>query len=280
MRKMPLNKHGYYEIRLESIGGLGANLCGKLLGELGALKLSFNASNFSDYGSEKRGSPVKAYIRFCAPEKPIRINSPVKEPQLLCIFHEGLLGRQPVLEGISKNTKIVLNTALSPEEACERWAFSPARLYCVDALGIAAEYHSRINMILLGAMAKASGFIPRSAVEELCRENIGQKYPDLIQENLAGIKQGWKALSAPYRAPAHAAPAVENQFTWGWDNAPKGGINPRPGSCVSNDLSPQGRAIFLYFCLKNVFTAGSAIPPAPIWFFSLNPATTTGKNAC
>ena len=25
----------YYEIRLESIGGLGANLCGKMLGELG-----------------------------------------------------------------------------------------------------------------------------------------------------------------------------------------------------------------------------------------------------
>ena len=26
----------YYEIRLESIGGLGANLCGKMLGEMGA----------------------------------------------------------------------------------------------------------------------------------------------------------------------------------------------------------------------------------------------------
>ena len=29
-------KKGIYEIRLESVGGLGANLCGKLLGELGA----------------------------------------------------------------------------------------------------------------------------------------------------------------------------------------------------------------------------------------------------
>ena len=31
------NEYGYFEIRLESIGGLGANLCGKMLGELGAL---------------------------------------------------------------------------------------------------------------------------------------------------------------------------------------------------------------------------------------------------
>lgn len=33
------NENGYYEMRLESIGGLGANLCGKLLGELGAAYL-------------------------------------------------------------------------------------------------------------------------------------------------------------------------------------------------------------------------------------------------
>ena len=31
------NEEGCYEIRLESIGGLGANLCGKLLGELGGV---------------------------------------------------------------------------------------------------------------------------------------------------------------------------------------------------------------------------------------------------
>ena len=54
------NEYGYFEIRLESIGGLGANLCGKMLGELGALYLSLNSLSFSSYGSEKRGSPVKS----------------------------------------------------------------------------------------------------------------------------------------------------------------------------------------------------------------------------
>ena len=60
---LPLtNENGYYEIRLESIGGLGANLCGKMLGELGAIYMNLNAASFSSYGSEKRGSPVKACI--------------------------------------------------------------------------------------------------------------------------------------------------------------------------------------------------------------------------
>ena len=56
MNKIKLNKineEGYYEIRLESVGGLGANLCGKLLGELGAVYLGLNAASFSSYGSEK-----------------------------------------------------------------------------------------------------------------------------------------------------------------------------------------------------------------------------------
>ena len=61
-----VNELGYYEMRLESIGGLGANLCGKLLGELGAVQLGLNAASFSSYGSEKRGSPVKAFIRYSA----------------------------------------------------------------------------------------------------------------------------------------------------------------------------------------------------------------------
>ena len=54
----------YYEIRLESIGGLGANLCGKMLGELGVKYLGLNSSSFSSYGSEKTGTPVKAFIRY------------------------------------------------------------------------------------------------------------------------------------------------------------------------------------------------------------------------
>ena len=48
-----LNENGYYEIRLESIGGLGANLCGKMLGELGAVYMGLNSASFSSYGSEK-----------------------------------------------------------------------------------------------------------------------------------------------------------------------------------------------------------------------------------
>ena len=61
------NDLGFFEIRLESIGGLGANLAGKLLSEAGVVGNGLNGLGFSSYGSEKKGSPVKGHIRFCDP---------------------------------------------------------------------------------------------------------------------------------------------------------------------------------------------------------------------
>ena len=193
------NEYGYFEIRLESIGGLGANLCGKMLGELGALYLSLNSLSFSSYGSEKRGSPVKSYIRWSPASHPLRINSPVLQPHVLGIFHEGLIGTYPVLDGISADTKIVLNTPLSCDETAEKYNIPTGTLYCLDALSIAMESRSRINMVMLGAIARACPFIPMDSIETLCKNTIGKKYPALIGANLQGLKMGYEKTAEKTR---------------------------------------------------------------------------------
>ena len=131
------NENGSYEIRLESIGGLGANLCGKMLGELGALSLSLNSLSFSSYGSEKRGSPVKAYVRWCADDRPLRVNSPVTRPHLLGIFHEGLIGTYPVLDGVTVDTKSVLfpsENSIVWMPSHLRWKVIPASTWSCSVL--------------------------------------------------------------------------------------------------------------------------------------------------
>ena len=102
----------YYEVRLESIGGLGANLCGKMLGELGVKYLDLNSSSFSSYGSEKTGTPVKGFIRYCNKEKEIRVHSPVVEPDLLVVFHQALLKDKSVWKGCGRETAVII--ALEP----------------------------------------------------------------------------------------------------------------------------------------------------------------------
>ena len=306
---LPLtNENGYFEIRLESIGGLGANLCGKMLGELGALHLSLNASSFSSYGSEKRGSPVKAFVRWCDESRQIRINSPVITPHILCIFHEGLLGKHPVLTGVTEDTKIILNTALSPKEARDKWNITEGTLFCIDALKIAMESHSRINMVLLGAITKASGFIPLDAVKKLCKDTVGQKYPSLIASNLEGVEKGFALLSeasplssgqssdgsaSVLQSPnatgtttgqdPRQALSDHQKFTWGYDNAPLGGINPRAGSSVSNDLSPSREGYIPLFLQDKCINCGLCDSTCPDMVFQFKPAsevdTETGKPA-
>lgn len=273
------NENGYFEIRLESIGGLGANLCGKMLGELGALSLDLNSLSFSSYGSEKRGSPVKAYIRWCSSEKPVRVNSPVTHPHILGIFHEGLIGAHPVLDGVSVDTKIILNTPLSADEAAEKYHITMGELYCLDALSIAMESHSRINMVMLGAIAKASGFIPPDATEQLCRDTIGKKYPALIEANLNGVRLGYDRLTkASDERNIEPLPTGNTErFVWGYDNAPIGGVNPRIGSTVSNDLSPSREGYIPLFIQEKCINCGLCDSACPDMVFQFAPGVYKDK---
>lgn len=318
--KLPITNHkDCFEIRLESIGGLGANLCGKMLGELGALYLKLNASNFSSYGSEKRGSPVKAFIRWCPPEKELRITTPVEKPDILAIFHEALLGKCPVLDGVTSTSKIILNTALSPDDAAKKYHLSTGCLYCFDALTLAMESKSRINMVMLGAVARLAGEVPFSLLEELCRATVGKKYPAMIDANLQGLKLGYEQVVAncldlsTASGASHGKTAIEtskqaasestcttphpkdfdakastslhnasapqhfNQYVWGYRNAPIGGVNPRIGSTVSNDLTPSREGYIPLFIQEKCINCGLCDSTCPDMVFQFKPGIYKGK---
>lgn len=297
---LPLTKEsGYFEMRLESIGGLGANLCGKMLGELGALYLKLNSSNFSSYGSEKRGSPVKAHIRWCAPDKFMRLCSPVVKPNILGIFHEALLNNYPLLSDSTEHTCIVLNTSLSREEAAERYQISCGKLFCVPALDIAMAEKSRINMVMLGAIVGVLGFVPIEMAEELCTNTIGKKYPQLIEANLNGLRRGYEHIkeqrplmcckeSADNPDTAqhsdsetsiknHSSKNTSQSYTWGYKTAPIGGINPRIGSTVSNDLSASREGYIPLFIQERCINCGLCDSTCPDFVFQFMPGVYKDK---
>lgn len=276
------NRYGYYEIRLESIGGLGANLCGKMLGELGAVYLGLNASAFSSYGSEKRGSPVKAYIRWCEDGHELRVNSPVEEPHLLGLFHEALAGKLPVAAGVSAQTKVVVNTALSPAAMRDRLRLCAGTLHCVDAQRIAMESQTRVNMVMLGAMARAAGFIPLEAVQSLARDTIGKKYPALLEANLDGVQRGWQEANVQAFSEDgkyEPVPYAEPKNRWGYENAPVGGINPHIGSTVTNDLSASREGWVPLFLQEKCINCGLCDTTCPDMVFQFAPGEYKGRPA-
>ena len=280
VRLPQVNESGCYEIRLESIGGLGANLCGKLLGELGAAYLGLNAAAFSSYGSEKRGSPVKAYVRLSMPEQEILHNSPVERPHLLVLFHEALSNTLPVTAGVEQHCTLVVNTDASPEATRERLRLHAGTVCCVDALALALQSKSRVNMVILGAVAKASGFIPLEAVKELVADTLGKKYPAALEHNLAGLELGFQETKSQHFSPDglyEAVPYREARSQWGYENAPLGGANPHFGSTVSNDLSPSREGYIPLFLLEKCIHCGLCDTTCPDMVFQFLPGRHQGR---
>lgn len=182
----------YYGIRLESIGGLGANLCGKMVGELAVRYLNLNSAGFSSYGSEKTGTPVKGYIRFGPSDKEIRVHSPVVNPDLLVIFHQALMCDQSVWKGCSGRTTVIIALDQGQEErAMQNLPENIGGCYVINARRIAMETKSRINVVMLGAMASVMGFVKLADVRQICRDNLGRKYPAALEGNLKGLEQGY-----------------------------------------------------------------------------------------
>lgn len=277
-----VNEFGYYEIRLESIGGLGANLCGKLLGELGGIYLGLNSASFSSYGSEKRGSPVKAFIRWCDNKVDIRINSPVEKPQILGIFHENMIGKENIMAGADSNTKVIVNTAKSPEEMKKALGMQEGELYCVDALKIAMEVNTRVNMAILGAIVKASGFIPIEAAEQMVRDTLGKKYPGITEKNLAGLHRGYAeavCLNLGKIGKNEGAKRKELKENWGYKNAPLGGINPHFGSTVSNDVSGSREGFIPIFLQEKCINCGLCDTTCPDMVYQFVKGEYKGKPA-
>lgn len=235
------NTEGFFEVRLESIGGLGANVAGKILAEAGVLQAGFNASNFASYGSEKKGSAVKSFIRFSEGGRPIRHSTPVERPHVLGIFHKALIGAgQDVTGGVYSDSVVIVNSRRSPGEVREHLGLASGMFGTLPALDIAVAEGSRVNMAMLGAITRACPFIPADAVIEIVRNTLGVRYPKLLSANLKAFWRGYEEVQwLDVRATDSESKAqkARPEPLFGYLTAPVGGAILQPGNTVRKDLS-------------------------------------------
>jgi pyruvate ferredoxin oxidoreductase gamma subunit len=234
------DEYGFFNIRLESIGGFGANIAGKMLAEAGVLYQGFNGSNFSSYGSEKKGSPVKAFIRFAEPTTEIRISSPIEEPHIICIFHEALIRTEPVVAGLRKGGVVIVNTKKTPAEIQKELKVENAIIGTFDAMTIAVETKSRVNMAFLGAICRASGFLNAQALKEMITDTFTKKYPATVPGNLECFDRG--AAEVVFETFESTDSEAGRTFKrpgpmFGYMNATIGGVIVNPGNMAKKDLS-------------------------------------------
>lgn len=286
-----VNENRNYEIRLESIGGLGANLCGKMLGELGLRYLNLNSASFSSYGSEKTGTPVKGFIRYSAAEEEIRVHSPIEHPHILAIFHEALMNDFSVFEGCTENTVVVINTASTSQETVkkivkEKITKNVRDIYCIPAQKIAMETNSRINVVMLGAIGKVMGFVALEELNNICKDNLGRKYPEALSANLEGIKRGYEEVEKldidEYQKNVQSGDSdsknrKQKNMAWGYKTAPIGGINTQYGNSVISDLSPSRQGYIPVFVKERCINCGLCDSACPDMVFQFEEGEYKGR---
>ena len=229
----------FFEIRFESIGGLGAHAAGQVLATAAVLRMGLNGAHFSSYGSEKKGSLVRSYMRLGPSDRPIRTSAPVETPDAIVVFHAALLRNPATFAGLYKDGTFIYNAPRKsvPEELEALPA--TARVIRVDALGIAVKEKSRPNAVMLGALCGAYPFLDADTVLEALSDEFAGKHPEAVASNEQAFRRGaaeFETLKGVGRAEGNL-PIARAEPVWGYETQPIGGIIPEPGNTVWNDLS-------------------------------------------
>ncbi|MDR3315409.1 MAG: 2-oxoacid:acceptor oxidoreductase family protein [Coriobacteriales bacterium] len=176
------------EIRWHARAGQGAVTASKLLAETALLQGQYIQA-MPEYGPERTGAPLKAYTRVS--NERIELHNNIVHPDIVVILDDTLLPIIDVLEGIKEGGTVILNTALSAEEArAALKAPADLRVATVDASGIAVATIKRDipNTPIVGALAEITGVVPVQALKDNLIKSFGKKFSqEVIDANLASV---------------------------------------------------------------------------------------------
>jgi pyruvate ferredoxin oxidoreductase gamma subunit len=169
------------EIRWHARAGQGAKTAAQLLAEA-LLRRGKSVQAFPEYGPERRGAPVRAYVRVS--DRPIRRHDSIDEPDLVVVLEPSLAHDPAVVDGLTEDGLLLVNAEEAPAELASR------RLVCVPADRLAAESGARFaNIVMLGAVAATIGEPPLEELQELAAAALGRKTPpDAIR---AAVGEGY-----------------------------------------------------------------------------------------
>ena len=173
-----------FELRIHSRGGEGGVTAARLLA-IAAIHDGKNASACPFYGAERRGAPVVSFVRI--DDRPIRVYSQIRRPDLVVVLDASLLGVVDVLSGLKTGGTILINSTHKQE-------YPGFITYTVDLTGIALREGLVIagspilDTPLLGAIAKI-GIISqdsaKKAISELFTDGRNVKAADAAYREIA-----------------------------------------------------------------------------------------------
>lgn len=180
------------EIRFHGRGGQGAVIASKILA-VTLFKEGKKVLAYPQFGVERRGAPVLAFLRIQDKNDEITLRSGIYNPDFIVVLDPVLMEMINVFEGMKENGIALINTPLKPEEVNTPLKVKVAT---VDANSIAVKYglgskeQPIVNTAILGAFLKATGI---GKMENLL-EAIEEEVPVKIEENKKAAQEAYEKV--------------------------------------------------------------------------------------
>jgi len=179
------------EVRFHGRAGQGILTASRLFAQAAIIDQKY-AQAFPDFGPERLGAPVSAFVRI--DEGPIEIRSQVYTPNAVAVFEESLLDTVPVTRGLTTKGYFVVNSGEKTASAVKK-AGDDANVssYAVDASKIAVELIGTptVSTIMLGALAGASGYVTVESLESVVKQRF---HGPMGETNAKMIRAGFKEV--------------------------------------------------------------------------------------
>ena len=175
------------EIRFHGRGGQGAVIASKILA------CAFFAEGkyvqaFPQFGVERRGAPVQAFLRVDAGK--IRIRNAVYTPDHLIVLDPNLIEQVDVTAGFKDGGWVLVNSAKTPASFAKLAGLNVAT---VDASRIAIDNRLGsasspiVNTAILGAFARVTGLVGIDSIKAA----IGGEVPIKPEANAEAAQQAY-----------------------------------------------------------------------------------------
>jgi len=160
------------EIRLHGRGGQGAVTSAELMA-ITAISLGKYAQAFPNFGAERRGAPLMAFLRIG--DEPIEIRNIIYEPDMVVVLDHSILRLVEVDAGLNRAGILVANTRFSGREIQQELGIKQA-MATVNANRIATEEIGLLitNTTMLGAMLKAMDLFPPDQMLPALKNRFGR----------------------------------------------------------------------------------------------------------
>lgn len=171
------------EIKIWGRGGQGAVTTGQIIA-IAALHDRKNCQTFPNFGVERRGAPVEAFVRI--DKEPIRLRSQVYEPDIVIVLDPTLISAVDVTKGLKDGGTIIINTSKKPKELKLGKGF---KVYTVDATAVSMEIFKRpiVNTPLLGALSAITKVVSLKSMQKAVDERFENE--QMASLNKSAIKR-------------------------------------------------------------------------------------------